>query len=162
MPPSLRPRWSSASSKELRMSLPMAATGPLNELMKPILMVFCWATVGAAAMTASAAAAQPARNRRFMTENLRSETLGTSLARRTLAAQFEALNLAGRGFRQISAKLDPTGVFVGGELRFDVVLQRPRHRVTSGGVSDFGLILQHHEGLGLHQAVAVKPGHHRD
>ncbi len=35
------------------MSLPMAATGPLNELMKPILTVFCWATVGAAAIAAS-------------------------------------------------------------------------------------------------------------
>ena len=31
------------------MSLPIAATGPLKVLMKPILTVFCWATAGAAA-----------------------------------------------------------------------------------------------------------------
>ena len=53
------------------MSLPIAATGPLNELMKPILIVFCWATVGAAAIAASAATAQPASNRRFMIGTLR-------------------------------------------------------------------------------------------
>src|SRR6187399_2115443 len=132
MPPTLRPRWSSASSKEFRMSVPMAATGPLNELMKPILTVFCWAKVGAAAITAIAAAAQPASNRRFMIGNLRSGTLKTSLARRALVAQFEALDLAGRGLRQVGAKLDPARVFVGGKLGFDVVLQCPRHQVTSG------------------------------
>src|SRR6185369_17805724 len=135
MPPILRPRWSSASSKELRMSLPMAATGPLNELMKPILTVFCWAADGAAATAANATTAQPASNKRFMTRNPPDEILEGSLARRALAAQFEALDLAGRGLRQIGAKLDPARVFVGRELGFDVVLQRPRHRVTSRRVS---------------------------
>src|SRR5580704_8933047 len=39
LPPILRPRWSSASSKELRMSLPITAVGPLKVETKPILMV---------------------------------------------------------------------------------------------------------------------------
>src|SRR5882757_8140982 len=137
------------------MSLPMAATGPLNELMKPILTVFCWAADGAAATAASATTAQLASNKRFMIGNPPDEILGGSLARRALAAQFEALNLAGRGLRQIGAKLDPAGVFVRGELGFDVVLQCPRHRVTSRRLCDFGLILHHHEGLGLDQAIPV-------
>src|SRR5690242_7970252 len=109
------------------MSLPMAATGPLNELMNPILIVFCCATDGAAAMEASATTAPPASNKRFMTWNPSDETLEGSLARRPLAAQFEALDLAGRGLRQVGAKLDPAGVFVGRELGFVVILQRPRH-----------------------------------
>src|SRR4051795_5860137 len=161
MPPTLRSRWSSASSKELRMSFPMAATGPLNELMKPILTVFCWAADGAAATAASATTAQPVSNKRFMIEHPPDDILAGSLARRALAAQFEALDLAGRGLRQIGAKLDPAGVFIGGELGFDVVLQRPRHRVTSWRLCDFGLILHHDEGLGLDQSIAVGPSHHR-
>ena len=51
------------------MSLPIAAIGPLKVLTKPILMVFCWATDGAATIAARAATAQPASNKRFMTEN---------------------------------------------------------------------------------------------
>src|SRR6476646_3055424 len=39
LPPILRPRWSSASSNELRMSLPITAVGPLKVETKPILMV---------------------------------------------------------------------------------------------------------------------------
>ena len=49
------------------MSLPIAATGPLNVLMKPILMVFCCASVGAAAIAPMATTAQPASKNRFMT-----------------------------------------------------------------------------------------------
>ena len=41
----------------LRMSLPMAAVGPLNVLMKPILTVFCWAMAGPATSASAAAAA---------------------------------------------------------------------------------------------------------
>src|SRR6476660_5169376 len=41
-PPSLRPRWSSASSNEFRMSLPMTAVGPEKVETKPILIGF-WA-----------------------------------------------------------------------------------------------------------------------
>src|SRR5262245_10804755 len=55
-PPILRPMWSSASSKELRMSLPMAATGPLKVLMKPILIVLFWAVAGPAASNNAAPA----------------------------------------------------------------------------------------------------------
>src|SRR5579864_8659927 len=58
-PPSLRFMWSSPSSNELRMSLPIAAAGPLNVEMKPILMVFCCAIAGPAH---SASAAVPAIN----------------------------------------------------------------------------------------------------
>src|SRR5262249_15393959 len=45
------------------MSLPMAATGPLKVLMKPILMVFCWATAGA---TPSATRATVPKRIRFI------------------------------------------------------------------------------------------------
>src|SRR5579863_7761815 len=45
----LRPRWSSASSNELRMSLPMAAVGPLNVLTNPIFTDLFWANAGPAA-----------------------------------------------------------------------------------------------------------------
>src|SRR5262245_10571122 len=38
------------------MSLPMAATGPLNVLMKPILIVLFWAVAGPAASTSAAPA----------------------------------------------------------------------------------------------------------
>jgi hypothetical protein len=59
------------------MSLPIAATGPLNVLTKPILMVFCWATTaGAAANAAIAATAQPASKVRFIGLNLRKRKLG--------------------------------------------------------------------------------------
>src|SRR5262245_38232821 len=60
MPPILRPMWSSASSKELRMSLPIAAVGPLKVEIKPILMVSA-ATAGCA----SARAAMPASQNAF-------------------------------------------------------------------------------------------------
>src|ERR1700730_19051131 len=59
-PPSLRPLWSSPSSNELRMSLPIAATGPLKVLMKPILIVFCRGVAGEAVMISSAAVASKA------------------------------------------------------------------------------------------------------
>src|SRR6516164_7800925 len=39
------------------MSLPIAATGPLNVLIKPILIVFCCGMAGEAAMISSAAVA---------------------------------------------------------------------------------------------------------
>src|SRR5215475_11953613 len=60
MPPILRSMWSSASSNELRMSLPMTATGPLNVLMNPILMDFCWADAGTAASSKAVLAAKRA------------------------------------------------------------------------------------------------------
>src|SRR5262249_46540902 len=60
MPPILRPRRSSASSKELRMSLPIAAVGPLKVEMNPILMVSA-----APAGCASARAAIPASQNAF-------------------------------------------------------------------------------------------------
>jgi hypothetical protein len=41
------------------MSLPMAAGGPLNVLMKPILTVFSWAAAGPAANASTVAAAMP-------------------------------------------------------------------------------------------------------
>jgi hypothetical protein len=41
------------------MSLPMAATGPLNVLMKPILTLFSWATAGPAKSASAAAAKTP-------------------------------------------------------------------------------------------------------
>src|SRR5262245_45220403 len=56
-----RPRWSSASSTELRMSLPMTAVGPLKVLTKPIFTLLCWAGAGAAASTASAVVASRMR-----------------------------------------------------------------------------------------------------
>src|SRR5262249_6675797 len=40
------------------MSLPITATGPLNVLMNPILIVFCWATAGPAASRKAALAAK--------------------------------------------------------------------------------------------------------
>ena len=46
--------WSSASSNELRMSLPIAATGPLNVETKPILIVFCCGIAGATLSSMSA------------------------------------------------------------------------------------------------------------
>ena len=49
--------WSSASSNELRMSLPMTATGPLKVEMKPILTDFCWAMRLAPAASSNAAPA---------------------------------------------------------------------------------------------------------
>src|SRR5438445_13831826 len=106
------------------MSLPMAATGPLKLETNPILTVFCWARAGA---VASAAIAQAANKVRFMTKNPPDETLQKRLARGGLAAQFEALNLAGRGLGQVGAKLDPARVFEGRKLGFDVVLECPRH-----------------------------------
>src|SRR5438105_2611359 len=57
MPPSLRPTWSRPSSNELRMSLPIAAVGPLNVDTKPILIVFCWAIADAVARASIAQAA---------------------------------------------------------------------------------------------------------
>src|SRR5215204_1458563 len=114
------------------MSLPIAATGPLKVETKPILMVFCWATDGAETIAARAATAQPASNKRFMTGTPLGEMLMETLARRGLAAQFEALNLTCRGFRQVLPKLDPAWIFVGRELGFDVLLERPRHGVTRG------------------------------
>src|SRR5215469_10853988 len=59
-PPILRPTWSRPSSNEFRMSLPMAAPGPLNVLMKPILIVFCWAVAGDMASAIDAHAASSA------------------------------------------------------------------------------------------------------
>src|ERR1700736_3191591 len=59
-PPSLRPLWSSPSSKALRISLPIAATGPLKVLMNPILIVFCCGMAGEAVMISSAAVASKA------------------------------------------------------------------------------------------------------
>src|ERR1700693_5418877 len=53
----LRPRWSSASSKELRMSLPITAVGPLNVLTKPIFTDLPWAMAGPAASNRTAPAA---------------------------------------------------------------------------------------------------------
>src|SRR5262250_1399757 len=51
--------WSSASSKELRMSLPIAAVGPLKVEIKPILMVSA-ATAGCASARAAMPASQNA------------------------------------------------------------------------------------------------------
>src|SRR5262245_57503353 len=55
-PPILRPRWSSASSNELRMSLPIMAAGPLKVVTKPI---FTYGCAIAGCMVASARAAAP-------------------------------------------------------------------------------------------------------
>src|SRR5882724_10124486 len=46
MPPILRPRWSSASSKPSRSSLPIEAFGPLNVLTKPIFTLDACANTG--------------------------------------------------------------------------------------------------------------------
>src|SRR5215471_17458514 len=59
LPPILRPRWSSASSNELRMSLPITAVGPENVETKPILMVSP-ADAGPASRSAVAPASQNA------------------------------------------------------------------------------------------------------
>src|SRR5882757_6358235 len=55
MPPILRPRWSSASSNELRMSLPITAVGPLKVETKPILMLSAASTGCASARTVAPA-----------------------------------------------------------------------------------------------------------
>src|SRR5262245_53011327 len=49
--------WSSPSSKELRMSLPMTAVGPLKVLTKPIFTDLPWAMAGPAANARTAPAA---------------------------------------------------------------------------------------------------------
>ena len=52
--------WSSASSNELRILLPITATGPLKVETKPILTVFCWAIAGPAASIKAALATNKA------------------------------------------------------------------------------------------------------
>src|SRR6516165_6929753 len=59
LPPILRPRWSRASSNELRMSLPITAVGPEKVETKPILMVSP-AEAGPASRSAVAPASQKA------------------------------------------------------------------------------------------------------
>src|SRR5262245_16680529 len=49
--------WSSPSSKELRMSLPITAVGPLKVLTKPIFTDLPWAMAGPAASARTAPAA---------------------------------------------------------------------------------------------------------
>src|ERR1700674_5962646 len=75
---------------------------------------------------------------------------------RTFAPQLEALNLAGRGFWQLVAELDPARILEGRELELDMLLQR-----AGQGVARVLRRLEHHERLRLDQAVAVEPGHHR-
>src|SRR5215469_7327925 len=64
-----RPRWSSASSKASRMSLPTAAGAPLSVVTKPILTSLCCAL---AQCTASASIADPRRTRLSTEMSLRS------------------------------------------------------------------------------------------
>src|SRR5215470_779037 len=90
-PPSLRPRWSRPSSNELRMSLPMAAGGPLNVLMKPILMVFCWGSAGA---VLSASTATVPKRILFISAVL--QDAGKLMA--ILVDRFQSQKPSGRGF----------------------------------------------------------------
>src|SRR5437667_2862684 len=60
-PPTLRPRWSSASSTESFMCLPMTPAGPESEVMNPILTVSA-----AAGETATTAARSPTRTARVI------------------------------------------------------------------------------------------------
>src|SRR6185312_2274636 len=85
MPPSLRPRWSRPSSNELRMSLPITATGPLNVLMKPILMVFCWAAAGPAASNNAALAAKRVLRIVFLPEAVSARVLDGLMYRKSRA-----------------------------------------------------------------------------
>src|ERR1700751_4508587 len=62
LPPILRPRWSSASSKELRMSLPITAVGPEKVETKPILTV----SPAKAGLASASAAAPASQNADFM------------------------------------------------------------------------------------------------
>ncbi|MBX9844140.1 MAG: hypothetical protein K2Z80_20260 [Xanthobacteraceae bacterium] len=94
-----------------------------------------------------------------MDKPLQKNLLGEILARRGLAAQFEAPNPAGCRLGQVSPKRDPARVFAGRKPVFDVLPQRPRHRVTSGGVCDFGLILRptpRASGAGLPPAAGIQ------
>src|SRR5262245_17396173 len=63
-----RPRWSSASSKASRMSLPTAAGAPLSVVTKPILTSRCSA---AAQCTANMSIADPKRTRLSIEMSLR-------------------------------------------------------------------------------------------
>src|SRR5262245_7556243 len=69
------------------------------------------------------------------------ESTGSLTEIRRLRAQLEALNLAGRGLRQLGAEFDPARIFVGGELEPAVILQG-----LSGLFTRRGLPLEHHEG----------------
>src|SRR5260370_23589920 len=64
--------------------------------------------------------------------------------RRVLLAQLEALDLSGRGFRQVGADLEPAGIFPQTRVLLDVVLQR-LEKALVGLVSAF----EHDEGLGF-------------
>src|SRR5580704_9057511 len=69
--------------------------------------------------------------------------------------QLEALNFAGRGFRQLGAEFEPARIFVGGELLLAVILQGARE-----GVARLVRRFEHHERLGLDQPVVVGPADH--
>src|SRR4051812_20325710 len=77
---------------------------------------------------------------------LRSRRVGGTEYRRqvspepALGPQLEALDLAGRGLRQLGPKLDPAWIFVGCQLLLAVILQRAREALA-------GLVrrLEHHE-----------------
>src|SRR5258708_33028750 len=49
-------------------------------------------------------------------------------SRRTFGPQLEALDLAGRGLRQVGAELDRPRIFVGDEPRYAVILQSEGER----------------------------------
>src|SRR3954463_5571415 len=65
-----------------------------------------------------------------------------------LGSELEALDLAGRGLRQVGAELDPSRVLVRSELALHMLLKSFRQRI---GARLAGF--QHDIGLGLHQLV---------
>src|SRR6266516_6361043 len=75
---------------------------------------------------------------------------------RALRPQLEALDLAGRGLRQVGAEFDPARIFVGRERALHMLLQH-LHKLGTGLVRR----LEHDERRGLDQRVLVRPGNHR-